>query len=285
MSKTIKDIIQRREKNVHKNDFGHVLVMAGSPRMLGASALCSLAAMRTGAGLVTAAVPKSLNKTLQAKISSVVMTWPLPETPEQTFSSTAIKDISSVWDKYQAVILGPGLSQNLQTQKFILQVIEFCPVPLVIDADALRALSGHLNLLSVRKAETILTPHLGEMAALTSLTKDQIEKKREKVCRDFVKAYSCVLVLKGHETIVANQGQPLFLNPSGNSGMATAGSGDVLAGMIGAFLAQGLDGFQSAKYGVYFHGRAGDLAAKEKTRLAMIATDIIENIPQAIKNK
>ncbi len=285
MSKTIKEILQRRDKDVDKHDFGHVLVIAGSPRMLGASALCCLAAMRSGAGMVTAAVPKSLNKTLQAKMSHVVMTWPLPETTEQTFSPAAIKDIGKSWGKYQAVILGPGLSQHAQAQNLILKVIELCPVPLVVDADALRVLSGHLNLLSARKAATILTPHLGEMASLTNLTKDQINKKREKICRDFAKAYACVVVLKGHQTVVAQQGQPLFLNPSGNSGMATAGSGDVLAGMIGALLAQGLDAFQSAKYGVYFHGRAGDLAAKDKTRVSMIATDIIENIPAAIKLK
>lgn len=272
----------RRKNNVHKNDFGHVLVIAGSPRMLGAAALTSLAAMRCGAGLVTVAVPKSLNKSVQAKVSSVVMTWPVPETSAQTISLGAAALLEKTWSKYQSVVIGPGLSDHPRTQAFIRRVIKTCPCPMVIDADALRALAGHQSLLNRRKAETILTPHPGEMSLLTGLSKDQVEAGRLQVSRAFVRQHPCVLVLKGHRSIVAFLGSS-YVNHTGNAGMATAGSGDVLSGMIGALLAQKTAGFQAAKFGVYWHGLAGDLAARQRPRASMIASDLIEKIPQALK--
>jgi len=274
--------LSRRKNNVHKNDFGHVLVLAGSPRTLGAAALCSLASMRTGAGLVTVGIPESLNNALQKKASPVVMTWPLPETPEHTIAPKAINRLTPVWDHYQVVVVGPGLLAHPNTQDFILKVIEHCPLPLVIDADALRALAGQMDLLQAQTAVRILTPHTGEMAPLAGVPRNLIQTNRKKVCRNFVERYPCVLVLKGHETIVAEKNQKMYVNPTGNPGMATAGSGDVLAGMIAALLAQGVDGFEAAKVGVHWHGLAGDLAAKNKTRASMIATDIIEKIPEAL---
>lgn len=273
----------RRKTNVHKNDFGHVLVLAGSSRMLGAATLCSLACMRAGAGLVTVGVPGSLNDTLQKKASSVVMTWPLPETPECTIAPKAINQLKFAWEHYQAAVVGPGLSAHPNTQDFILKVIEQCPLPLVIDADALRALAGEINLLMAQTVVRILTPHVGEMARLVGIPDSWIQSNRKKVCRNFVEQHPCVLVLKGPKTIVAQKNQKMYVNPTGNSGMATAGSGDVLSGMIAALLAQGIEGFEAAKVGVYWHGLAGDLAAKDKTRASMIASDIIEKIPEALK--
>lgn len=273
----------RHKRNVHKNDFGHVLVLAGSPRMLGAAALCSLASMRAGAGLVTVGVPESLNNALQKKVSPVVMTWPLPETPEHTIAPKAINQLTPVWDHYQAVVVGPGLSAHPRTQDFIFKVIERCPLPLVIDADALRALATETDLLRAQTAVRILTPHTAEMAPLIGVPRHWIPTNREKVCRNFVEQYPCVLVLKGPKTIVAQNNQKMSVNPTGNAGMATAGSGDVLAGMIAALLAQGIKGFEAAKTGVYWHGLAGDLAAREKTKACMIASDIIEKIPEVLK--
>ena len=157
-----------------------------------------------------------------------------------------------------------------------------CKTPLVIDADALNILAKHMDLLKKCKAPKVLTPHPGEMSRLTGLSKNFIEKNRRKVVKQFAKKFNCTLLLKGNKTVVASAQGRTYINSTGNAGMATAGSGDVLTGIIAAFLAQGLSVFESAKYGAYIHGKAGDLAAKEKTRLSMIATDIIEQIPHAV---
>lgn len=273
----------RHKPKAYKNHFGHVLILAGSRRMLGAAALASLSAIRSGAGLVTLGIPKSLNSAAQKKISNTIMTLPLKETRAQTLSSAVFKDIKDSYLSYNAIAIGPGLSQNPSTQRLILRIIETSPVPLIIDADALNALSQSLNSLTKTKTPKILTPHPGEMSRLTKKKKKFIEENRRDAASFFAQRYQCTLLLKGAKTIVATPGKNLYVNASGNAGMATAGSGDVLTGMIAAFAAQGLSGFDAAKYGAYLHGMAGDLAAKEKTRLSMIASDIIDYIPKAIK--
>ncbi len=266
-----------------KNDFGHVLVLAGSSSMLGAGPLVALAAMRSGAGLTTIGVPKSLNLSLQKKISPVIMTWPLAETTHGTFSSKAYLAIWARLKNFGVLAIGPGLSQNRDTQKLILKLIAHCPIPIVIDADALNAVSLDLCVLQKSPCVKILTPHPGEMARLTGLTKIVIEKSRKHTAADFAKSFNVTLVLKGHRSIVASPDGKIYTNTTGNVGMATAGSGDVLTGMIAALLAQGLDAFTAARLGVTLHGLAGDLAAKEKTKVGLIATDLIEKIPAALK--
>jgi NAD(P)H-hydrate epimerase len=154
---------------------------------------------------------------------------------------------------------------------------------MVIDGDALTAVAGDISVLQKNPAPKILTPHVGEMARLTGFQKRVIEKSRKKTARDFAQNFNCTLVLKGHQSIVATVTGEAYTNPTGNAGMATAGSGDVLTGMIAAFLAQGLNSFDAARLGVYLHGLAGDLAAKEKTQVGLIATDIIEKIPLTLK--
>ena len=268
----------RKNSSAYKNTFGHVLVLAGSKRMLGAAALTSLAAMRSGTGLVTAGIPESLNSAAHKKLSSVIMTWPLKETPQQTIAASAYTQIKKEIEKYQAIALGPGLSQNPSTQKFILKVIENAPVSMVIDADALNALSGNLKILTKTDTLKILTPHPGEMVRLTGIPKKTIEANRQKVAKDFAQKHQCILLLKGEKTVVACPEGQFYINKTGNVGMATAGSGDVLTGMIAAFLAQGLTSFEAAKWGAYFHGKAGDRAAKAKGAASMIATDIIKNV-------
>jgi len=273
----------RRKKNAHKNDFGHILILAGSRSMTGAAALTALSAMRSGAGLVTLGIPQSLNAVVQKKISSVVMTMPLPETEEQTLSLKAFRQIQRRLSSFDVIALGPGLSRNAITQRLILKIVSEIKKPLLIDADALNCVSLNLKILKSNKGIKILTPHPGEMSRLSGLKKDYIEKNRNKVCKEFSKRYRCVLVLKGHQTVVAAPNGQIYINKTGNPGMATAGSGDVLTGMIAAFLGQGLSSFEAAKYAAYLHGKAGDLAAKKKTMLSMIATDIIDNIPQALR--
>jgi len=250
--------------------------------MLGAAALTSLAALRSGAGLVTAGIPESLNRATQKKISNTVMTFPLKETTAQTLSFSAFKQIKDAYSTYSAIAIGPGLSRNASTHRLILKVIETSPLPLIIDADALNALCQHLNSLLKTKTTKILTPHPGEMARLTRKTKKQIEKNREDSAISFARRYNCTLLLKGAKTVVASK-KKLYINATGNVGMATAGSGDVLTGMIAAFITQGLTGFEAAKYGAHLHGKAGDFAAKAKTQISMIASDIIDCIPDVIR--
>lgn len=273
----------RRNTNVHKNRFGHVCILAGSRRMLGAAALASLAALRTGAGLVSVGVPKSLNTALQKKIAHAVMTLPLAETKEQSLAFAAYPEIRNSYVKFDAIAIGPGLSMHPSTQKLVLKIIAQCPKPLVIDADALNALSQKVDILAKTPAVKILTPHPGEMSRLTKLTTKEIEHQRARIARKFAGTYNCVLLLKGHQTVVAAKNKKVYINTTGNPGMATAGSGDVLTGMIAALIGQGLSGFEAAKWGAYLHGKAGDLAAKAKTRAGMMASDIIDSIPKAIK--
>ncbi len=268
----------RLNPKVHKHDFGHVLVIAGSPEMLGAAALTSLSAMRAGAGCVTAAVGKNLNIALRKHLSPVVMTWPLPQTRLGYLGHAAFKIFQGNYQKFTSIAIGPGLSVNAQTQKAVIAFIKKCSVPLVIDADALTALSADLKSLHYLKTPKILTPHVGEMARLCNIPRSSVEKNRTKIAKDFAHKYGCILLLKGPKTIVADPHGKIYVNQTGNAGMATAGSGDVLTGIIAAFLAQGLTAFDAAKYGSYVHGLAGDRAAKKISATSMIATDIIDNI-------
>jgi ADP-dependent NAD(P)H-hydrate dehydratase / NAD(P)H-hydrate epimerase len=268
----------RQNKSVHKNDFGHVLVVAGSPAMLGAACLTALSSMRSGAGLVTVAVPKSLNLTLQKKLSSVLMTLPVKETKAKTFSPAAFDELMKCSHKFNAVALGPGIGMDKGTQRFVLEMIRHYPLPMVVDADALNALSQDLPILLKAKAPRILTPHVGEMARLSGMTKKAIEHDRKGSAVRFAKAHRCVLVLKGAGTVVASPDGKVYVNKTGNAGMATAGSGDVLTGVIAAFLAQGILPFESAHWGAFFHGAAGDRAAQERGSASLIATDIIDHL-------
>lgn len=271
-------VLSRRNPHLHKNNFGHVLVIAGSPSMLGACALCSLAAMRAGAGLVTAAVPQSLNLTLQKKIAPIIMTLPLPQTPQRAFAAKGFLVLKKVFAKFNSIAIGPGLGLYPSTRTLVYQMVEHYPGAMVVDADGLNALSLNLGILKKAKGVRILTPHSGEMGRLTGQSVKAIESDRRKIALDFAKKNGCILVLKGHRSLVASPEGKVFLNTTGNVGMATAGSGDVLTGMIAAFLAQGMSAFEAAKWGVYYHGQAGDLAVQNKSKASLIATDIIEGI-------
>jgi len=273
----------RDNPHAYKNTFGHVLIIAGSSRMLGAAALTSLAALRSGAGLVTIGIPKSLNKTLQQKINHSTMTFPLNETTEGTIAQSALNQLKKEIQKYSVIALGPGLTTNLSTKKFVLNFILQTTQPLIIDADALNIIAQKPDVLLKIKAPKILTPHIGEMARLTKISKKDIEKNRQKIAITFAKKYNCVLLLKGKNTVVADPKGKIYINKTGNPGMAKAGSGDVLTGMIAAFLAQGLSIFDAAKFGAYYHGKAGDWAIKKLSKASLIATDIIDAIGQILK--
>lgn len=264
----------RAKLNVNKYDFGHVLVVAGSAPMLGAAVLTASAAMRSGAGLVTCAVARELNLTLQCKLPPEIMTFPY----------RYVSDISKVLDKFDAVALGPGMGRGAASSRMIIKILRVFKGPMVIDADALNVIAKNLTVLKSNRSSVVLTPHPGEMSRLLGVASAYIEKNRKKVASDFSRKYHCVLVLKGHRTVVAGNGKS-HINNSGNAGMAKAGSGDVLTGMIAAFLAQGIEPFKAAKLGVYLHGRAGDKAADVFSKAGMTASDIIMQIPVIIRNK
>lgn len=272
-------LLQRRH-NAHKGEFGHIFILACSQRFSGAAVLCSEAAMRAGAGLVTLGIPKSLNNAIIKIKPKEVMTLPLPETKEATLSLSGFKKIKDFVKGVDVLAIGPGLSQNKSTQSLVRKIISGIDKPAVIDADGLSALVGHLNLLPITK---ILTPHPGEMARLLGISINRVQSKREEIAKKCAKDYRCTVVLKGYRTVVADYKGRVYINKTGNPGMATAGSGDVLTGMIAAFLGQGLTAFDASEYAVYLHGLAGDLAAKEKTQTSMLASDIIDKIPEAIK--
>ena len=215
------------------------------------------------------------------------MTLPLPETKEGELSFTAYKKILEFCARVDCLLIGPGLGTAKSTCKLVGALISSLNKKMVIDADALNCLAKEHKPLIIRKkahyAECVLTPHLKEMSRLSGLAIRRIEKNRKEVAKMLAKYYNITIILKGHKSIVADGQRDVFVNNTGNPGMATAGSGDVLSGMIAAFFGLGLTAFAAAKYAVYLHGLAGDLAADDKTQTGMIASDIIDNIPRAIK--
>lgn len=273
-------VLSQRKLNTNKSDYGHIFVLAGSRGLSGAGVLCANSTMRSGAGLVTLGIPESLYPIVAKRVFLEVMVNPLPETREKTLSLSGYQKIFDFSQKAKVLAIGPGLSRNPSTQRLVRKIVSHINKPLVVDADGLNALAGHLDILP---RAAILTPHLGEFSRLISKPIEYIQKNREKLAKSFASHYNIVLVLKGHKTIVAAWDKKIYVNPTGNPGMATAGSGDVLTGIIAALLGQGLSAFEAAKTGVYLHGSAGDLAAKEKTQAGMIASDIIDKIPAAIK--
>jgi ADP-dependent NAD(P)H-hydrate dehydratase / NAD(P)H-hydrate epimerase len=249
--------------------------------MTGAAYLSCEAAMLSGAGLVTLAIPKSLNLLMHRKLTEE-MTLPLPETGEASLAISSYSKIISFTKKCDCVLIGPGLSQNKQTQALIRSLIKDIKKPMVIDADALNALAGHLDIIYCNR-QTIITPHPGEMARLMNRSTDFINKNKKDVAKSFSSKYNVTNVLKGHRTVVASPKNRPYVNRTGNPGMATAGSGDVLAGIITALLASGMDSFKAARLGVYAHGFAGDIAAKETGEISLRARDLLKFLPDAFK--
>lgn len=272
----------KRAPESHKNDFGHILVIAGSMCYTGAAYLASQAAILSGSGLVTLAVGKSIHSIMAAKLTEV-MVKPFFETRDASLSLLAEKELLSFGEKCGAIAIGPGISQNRETQNLVRNLIVKFAKPMVLDADGINALAGHPDILKNAKAPLILTPHPGEMSRLIAKEKDEVQKNRKEIAINFAKEYNTVLVLKGHNTVVAGPQGEFYVNATGNAGMATGGVGDILTGVIASFIGQGLDGFSAASLGAYFHGLAGDLAAKEKGQLSLVATDLLNKLPEALK--
>jgi len=271
-----------RHADTHKGDYGHLLVLAGSVGKTGAAALACKAAMRVGAGLVTLGIPRSLNEIMEVKLTET-MTMPLPETKSRTLGLDAFRKIIEISQGIQALVIGPGISTTDETAQLVRKLVKSLPFPLVIDADGLTALSVEPEILKDIESPIILTPHPGEMARLTGLSSKAIQEDRIETSRNFAIEYGVYLVLKGSRTIIAQPDGNIHINPSGNPGMASGGTGDVLTGMIGGLVCQGLRPASAAIAATYIHGLAGDLVADERGEMALIATDLLEKIPHVLR--
>lgn len=273
MSKS-KISLPKRKAESHKGDFGKTFILAGSEGMLGAAVLSSRGALRAGAGLVYLGVPKNSRDLVNLATPEVI-----------AVGGDDAKDFLNSLQKTDALAVGPGLGWRRSIAKellFSLSDQKFTP-PIVLDADGLIAFVNEISLLEKFHLNFILTPHPGEMARLLGKKAEDINKEREKVASATAKFLKCVVVLKGYQTVIANDQGEIFVNTTGNPGMATAGAGDILTGMIAGLAGQGLTPWDAAVAGVYLHGLAGDLAAQEKGEYGMIASDIVEKIPYAIQ--
>jgi ADP-dependent NAD(P)H-hydrate dehydratase / NAD(P)H-hydrate epimerase len=271
-------LLPARPEDSHKGSFGRLLTIAGSVGMTGAAVMASKSALRAGCGLSVLATPKSLVPYLPAQ---EIIYKALEETGSGSISPKAAMDLELEVDSADALILGPGLSHNVETVKFVHEFLKTVKKPCVIDADGLNALSQNSGALP-RDGDFVLTPHPKELSRLLGTTTNEIQEDRISAAQDAANKFNCTVVLKGNRTIIANQHQQVFVNPTGNAGMATAGAGDVLSGIIGGFLAQGMHPFEAATAGVYIHGAAGDMAAYELGNAGIIAGDIMSLIPLAI---
>jgi len=275
--------IPRRKQDTHKGDFGHVFVVAGSRGMTGAAYLASQAAILSGCGLVTCGIPESLNAVMEIKLTEV-MTLAFPEIKEGALALEAADKICAFSKNSDSLALGPGISRHKETQRLVKKVLKKVDKPVVLDADGIIAIAGNAEMLKKRKAPTILTPHPGEMSYLIGKGVPVIQQDRVKVALDFAKKFGVIVALKGRGTVIADPKGETYVNKTGNSGMSTAGVGDVLTGMIASFIAQGVNPYSAVVTGVYFHGMAGDVAAKEKGQYSLIATDLLDSLPRVIKN-
>ncbi len=274
-------VLAPRKRDAHKGDFGHLMIIAGSPGKAGAAVMSARSALRIGTGLVSVATPHTLVPIIQSHIAEA-MCIPSGESMEGTLGIGSEEELLKFASGMAACAIGPGLSTHHETAAVVRNLVQRLKIPLVIDADGLNAVARTVDVLKKIKAPVVLTPHPGEMARLTGLSSADVQKDRVGIASGFAAAYKVVLVLKGAGTVVACPDGKVFVNSTGNPGMATGGTGDALTGMIGGLLAQGYPAMQAACLGVYLHGLAGDLAAKEKGEMGLTAGDLIERIPEAI---
>ncbi len=272
-----------RENVCHKGDVGRVLVIAGSAGMTGAGALAATACLRAGAGVVTWAIPKSLNPIGEA-LSMEVITLPIPDTPSGAPSMDAREILVEAARETNCVILGPGLPVAGDTGELMRLLIPEIFPPLVVDGGAFSAIGSDVMIIRKRQGATILTPHPGEMGRITGKTAADVQAKRPEFAAKYAKLSGGIVALKGSRTIVSDGKQEPYMNETGNAGMATAGAGDVLCGIIAALVAQGVEPYPATKLGVFLHGMAGDLAMAEAGMHGVIASDIIRHLPAAFKH-
>ena len=282
LSEDVRTSLPKRPLTAHKYSVGKIFVLAGSRKFTGAPFMCAQAAMRTGAGAVILGTPTSVHSMLARRFTEVMID-PLNETSDGSVSLSAYDSIIDRAGWADVVVVGPGLSRDSETQNLLLKLIQKIKKPLVLDADALFAVAGKPKVLARRKQSTILTPHTGELGTIIRKDPSEIELLRVQVAREAANSLRCIVCLKGSPTVTATFEGGTYLNTTGNPGMATIGSGDILTGVIGALLAQGMPPVEAAYSGVFIHGLAGDTAASKLGERSVMALDILDCISDALK--
>lgn len=274
-------LLAPREREGNKGSYGHVLVIGGSLGKAGAAAMAGYAALRAGAGLSTVATPLSVLATV-ASFHPEVMTEPLAETDQGTISLRALGPGLDALQQRTLIAIGPGISRHSETAEFVRAIVKRCDASMVVDADALNAFEGSAGILNGRGRTLVVTPHPGEMSRLTGLSIPEIQANRLEVARNFARQHELIVVLKGHRTLIAAPDGTVWVNPTGNPGMATGGTGDMLTGMVAGLIAQHpQNALEATALAVYLHGLAGDLASESVGENSLVATDLVRFLPAA----
>lgn len=282
--KMIRQYIPKRIADSHKGTYGKASVVAGSRGLSGAAILTCLAALNSGVGIIELFIPESIDLIISTKVVEII-TKPLKETPNGLLDLSSINTVVTGIKASDVVAIGPGCGNSNELFELVKQVIKNSEVPLVIDADGLNALAKNIEVLSdeERKSAIVLTPHLGEMSRLINRPIEEIKKDKINIVKNFSRQYNVILVLKGARTIVGLPNGEIYININGNSGMSTAGSGDILTGLIASLIAQGVGPDKAALLGVFIHGYSGDLVANDKGEYGMLSEDIVKSIGQVFK--
>lgn len=280
--KWVSGLIPLRDAEAHKGNFGHLLIVAGSPGKTGAAALAAEASVRSGTGLTTVGAPASLNPILEVKLTEA-MTLPLPDRKSGYLAAEAWGEIKEQLGKYNAMALGPGLSTESTTAELVFKLLKEVEIPMVIDADALNILADDPEKIRSARSRPVLTPHPGEAARLLGTSPRRVQEDRISAARQIAATTGAVTLLKGARSVIADPEGHLAINPTGNPGMASGGTGDVLTGVIGALLAQGLQPFEAASAGAWIHGRAGDIGREQIGCVSLMAGDLIDRLPNVFR--
>ena len=275
-------LFPRRQRSSHKGNYGHLLIMGGAEGYSGAITLAALAAVRSGAGLVTVVVPERLVPVVAINVPEA-MVHGAPETESGSLDSICWQKWGKKLGEFSAILAGPGMTRHSATRRLVKMILRDSKSPVVLDADALNVFEGEASKLSERREKLVITPHPGEMARLMGSSTAQVQSNRFAVAKKAVSLTHSTVVLKGAGTLIAEKDKPLQINMTGNPGMSAGGMGDVLAGLLGGLLAQGMKPFDAARTAVYLHGRAGDLATGKSTEQTLIARDLIACLPEAFR--
>lgn len=271
-----------RKKYSNKGDYGKLLCICGSMGMTGAAKLVALSAMKSGAGYVYLACPKGIAEVMSIALTEQIIV-PLEQNELGSISSVAVESLAELYESMSACVVGPGMRSNCDTAEIVRELIKNSRCPIIIDADGINAVSSDIDILWTRKSDIVLTPHPGEMARLIGKTTSYVNANRIDVAREFAEKYKVIVVLKGAHTVVASPDGKTFMNTTGNAGLAKAGSGDILTGMIGSLTAQGYDVFTAAVLGVFLHGLAADHTVKRLCSYSMTASDVLDDYHMVFK--
>lgn len=278
----VSSIIPERKKDSHKGNYGKLGIIGGSRGMTGAVALATIASLRSGSGLVYSIVPASLSTIIETLVVESI-TIPIDCENKGNFIQAGADEILEATSNLDCLVLGPGMGKDTERISLVKEILSISHKPIVLDADGINCIAEERETLTSRTYETIITPHPRELSRLLDINTEEIQLNRIKYCKQTAKIFKAITVLKGANTIIASPEGQVYINTTGNPGMATAGSGDVLSGIIGSFIGQGIRPLNAAIAGVFIHGLAGDMAAMEKGEYGLIAGDIVNKIPSAIK--